>query len=222
MPPLPAAPSTAKIQLHGIMGTDTDVLNTFHCQFTGAPQVQDMNDWALAVSNAWNAHLADLVASDYTLSDVICTDLTSDIGAIGQNAQNYKGTATGNSVPAGVSLIMQFGISRRYRGGHPRQYIAGVASSSLQNENQWSATAISAWEAAYNLFMGAVKDFYTSNVTGTNIVNVSYVKGHTWTQDARGNWHRVPVYRDAPVFDIVGAYTVNPTVGSMRRRNEQP
>jgi hypothetical protein len=222
MPALPAASNVAKIQMVGSYGQDVNVLNTVHCKFTGSPQVSDCNNWALAVHNAWVSHMAPLISGSYTLNNVIVTDLTSSTGAVGSDVANAPGTGSASGVPAGVALVVRFEISRRYRGGHPRQYIAGVPSAEVTGENEWSSTYISTFEAAYLLFATSISGFSDTNVQGTQIVNLSYVDGHNWVQDSKGNWHRAPVYRTVPATDPVSAYIVNPVLGSMRRRNEQP
>lgn len=223
MPPLPAAADVVRIQLVGTYGTDANVLNNIHAKFTGAPAEADLNNLGVAVRAGWTAHLAQYIAPAYTLTNVICTDLTSSTGAEGQDVANSAGTdSTGTALPAGVALVMRYTINRRYRGGHPRQYICGMTSTQLADEDHWSTTTITNWEAAYTLFAAAITGYSSGNISNLIIVNLSYVDGHGWYQDAKDNWHRTPLYRTTPLTDVVQGYIVNPIVGSMRRRLQQP
>lgn len=219
MPALPFVTDVAKIQLHQTYGDDASIVNSFHCKFTGSATESLLNGWAVAITTAWKAHLQTWFVSDLVLNGVYITDLSSDLGATGSDIENNAGTNTATmGTPANTAMVMQFQINRRYRGGHPRQYICGIPPNNLQNEDHWLPASIDAWEAAYTLFMTAVVAGAESPLVGQNIVNVSYVDGHTWYQDARGNWHKQMTYRATPQVDVVNGYTVNPIVGTQRRR----
>jgi hypothetical protein len=222
LPALPNVPNVAKIQLRSTLGDDTNIQNTFHASFTGSPTPADANAWALAVVNSWVSEIAPLVTSAFVLNDCIVTDLTSATGAVGSDIANHAGTNAAASTPAAVAMVIRYEISRRYRGGHPRVYLAGLPFSDVTGENQWTTASINSMEAAWTLFMTAASAYSSSNVQAKAIVNVSYVDGHTWAQDSRGNWHREPVYRSSPITDIVTSYIVNPVCASQRRRNLQP
>jgi prepilin-type processing-associated H-X9-DG protein len=219
---LPVVPNVVKIQLRGTLGDDTNIQNTLHCSFTGSPTVADCNNWALAVSNAWVSDLAPYISLSYVLNDVIVTDLTSSTSSVGSDIANHAGTNSASSSPAGVAMVIRMEISRRYRGGHPRLYLAGIPYTDIVSENQWSAATINNIEAGFTLFTTAIQAFSSSTVQGKSIVNVSYVDGHTWVQESNGNWIRKPVYRAQGITDVVSSYIVNPVCASQRRRNLQP
>lgn len=221
MPALPAVANIAKIQLHHTYGTDSNVVNTFHCRFTGSTTEASLNAWALAINTAWSAHLAPLITSLCTLNTVAIEDLTSNVSATGSDITNSPGLGTAGGVPAQVCLVMSFQINRRYRGGHPRQYIAGLTPAELQDEDHWTTATINNWEAAYTLFQQTVSQFSSGVTTATQIVSLSYVAGHTWEQDTRGNWHKMPIYRPSPLVDVVNGYIAQPLVGTIRRRAQK-
>lgn len=222
MPALPNVPNVAKIQFKGTYGNDVNVLNAVHCKFTGSPSIVDCNNWALAVTNSWVSNIAPLVVGAFVLNEVTVTDLTSATGSVGFDIANHAGTNAGTATAAGVAMVMKLQIARRYRGGHPRVYIAGLPTADVTSENLWTTATINTWEAAWQLLMTATQAFSSAGVQATAICNVSYVSGHTWVQDSKGNWHREPVYRTSPLTDNVQAYVVNPIVASQRRRNQQP
>lgn len=222
MPALPAVPNVAKVQLKGTYGDDVNVLNAVHCKFSGSPSEVDCNNWALAITNSWVSNIAPQVVPAYTLNEVSVTDLTSSTGSVGFDLANHSGTNAGTPTAAGVAMVMKQQIARRYRGGHPRVYLCGLPASAIISENLWSNTIIGVLEAAWQLFMTAVSSFTSGGVTAQQIVNVSYVSGHSWVQDSKGNWHREPVYRANPLVDNVQSFVVNPVVASQRRRNQQP
>lgn len=221
MPALPNVPNVARIQLHHTYGTDSNVVNSFHCRFSGTTSETSLNQWALAVNTAWTAHLAALLGNSLVLNSVEVTDLTSASSASGSDVQNSPGTGGSPTVPAQVCMVISYQINRRYRGGHPRQYIAGLLASELTDEDHWSALTVNNWEAAYELFATSVAAFSGGGTTASQIVNLSYVSGHTWEQDQRGNWHKIPVYRTSPTIDVVNGYIAQPIVGTQRRRAQK-
>jgi len=200
------------------MGTDANVVNRNYCRFTGAADETSLNNWALAVSNSWLTHIAPLLTTAITLNSVVIEDLGSASAATGSDIANHPGTAVPPSVPANVAMVISYQINRRYRGGKPRQYLAGMPAGNLQDEDHWSATTVNNVEAAYTLHQTTVAQFTGGNLTATSIVNVGYVSGHTWQQDQHGNWHRMPVYLANPHVDIVNGYIAKPVVGTQRRR----
>jgi hypothetical protein len=221
MPALPNVPNVARIQLHHTLGTDSNVVNSLHCRFSGTTSESSLNEWALAVNTAWVAHLAPELSPNLILNSVEITDLTSTSSATGSDIQNSPGTAATGSVPAQVAMIISYQINRRYRGGHPRQYLAGLPTGALQDEDHWLTSVINAWEAAYTLFATSVAAFSGSGTTASQIVSLSYVAGHTWEQDQRGNWHKIPTYRSSPLIDVVNGYIAQPIVGTQRRRAQK-
>lgn len=216
---LPAVPQVARIQLHQTYGSDSNVMNTFHAKFTGSPQEADLNAWAVAVKQSWVTHLSGMVMPSLILNGVVITDLSSSNGATGSDIENNAGgNVSSTGVPGNVAMVMRFQINRRYRGGHPRQYISGLPNADLEDEDHWSAATINNWDAGYTLFMAGVVNYVGTNVAGTQIVNVSYVSGHTWAQDQHSNWHKIPTYRASPQVDLVQGFVANGLIGTMRRR----
>lgn len=218
MPALPSVPNVASIVLRHTLGTDANIINRLHSRFTGVSTEAELNGWALGIANSWVTDLAPHFCTDLVLNEVVVTDLTSSSSATGSNISNHPGGNGTVGVPANGAMVMQFQINRRYKGGRPKQYLAGLAQNAMIDEDHWSTTIINSMEASYTLFAAAVGQFVSGALTGAGIVNVSYVAGHTWEQDQRGNWHRMPVYRPTPVLDVVNGYTVNPIIGSQRRR----
>lgn len=216
---LPAVPNVVRVQLHQTYGSDSNVMNTFHVKFTGAPQEADLNAFCVAVKTSWVTHMAPLLHQTLILNGVIATDLTSSNGATGSDIENNPGVVVGpNGVPGNVALVMRYQINRRYRGGHPRQYLSGVPQSAMSDEDHWSAQTISDFEAGYTLFASGVVNYAGTNFQGSQFVNVSYVSGHTWAQDQHQNWHKIPTYRASAQVDLVAGFIVNGTIGTMRRR----
>ena len=218
MPPLPTVSGVAKIRYHHTFGTDANVVNGNFCRFTGAADETSLNNWALAITNSWNTHLAPLLSNQIILNSVEIEDLGSASAATGSDVANHPGAVTTLAVPANVAMIISYQINRRYRGGKPRQYIAGLPNAGLEDEDHWLGSTINSWEAAYTLHQQTVAQFAGGNLTATAIVNVGYVSGHTWQQDQHGNWHRLPVYLANPHVDLVNGYIAKPVVGTQRRR----
>jgi len=218
MAALPAVPNVARIVYHHTLGTDSNVVNANHCRFTGTTDEASLNNWALAITNSWVTHIAPLVSSALVLNAVEVVDLTSNTAAEGSNVANHPGTGAVPAVPANVALVISYQINRRYRGGRPRQYMAGLSANELSDEDHWLTTTINSWEAAYELHQTTVAQFSGGSVTASAIVNVGYYSNHTWEQDQHGNWHKIPTLLSSPHVDVVNGYIAQPIVGTQRRR----
>lgn len=217
MTALPPVANTAKIQLHHTYGTDANVVNSFHCVFSGTSTETTMNAWAAWIGNHWGTDVASILSAQITLNSVLVQDLTSSSGAVGQATVNTAGTGAAGA-PANVAMVVRYIIARRYRGGRPHVSLAGLPATDLIDEDHWAPAVVTSAQTAWSTFMGHVASYTGGGLTSSEIVNVSYYQNHTWQQDQHGNWHKLLTLRPSPVIDQVTGYTVRPTIGSQRKR----
>lgn len=202
--PLPPVDHVMKIEFLQLMA-GAPVVNVFHAAFTGDPTPLDMTAFCSLFAGYWNASFEPLQNAVQALQAVKATDLTSDIASSASLVAIQAGAASpSQALPNGTALVVSHHISRRYRGGHPRTYFAGLSAADMLSAREWTAGTVSAWQAAWNSFSSSLMGATTGGINITEIGSVSY---------RSGNARRV-----APVFDQFVGSAVQPRVCSQRRR----
>lgn len=222
MPPLPPVNKVIRVILTQLFGEDTNVQNRLYIAYQGsAPSPAQLNSYAVTIAGFWNSNLAAQFQAGLTLKRVDLEDLTSALGNIGSTTVNFSGTDTGVTLPGGMALVLQQKITRRYRGGHPRLYFAGISNAHLLTDQTWNSTYTAGFITAWNNFVTNVNANPPTGVGPTQFVNVSYFQGFTNVTFPSGRTRPVPSRRVTPLQDLIINYSVNPKVASQRRRNLQ-
>lgn len=223
MPPLPPVASVAKTTFKMGMVENVDILNRMYWQFNIAGEMSEAQATAIAAGCAasWSTNLASYINNGASLTEVEVIDLTSSTGAVGIWTGGDPGTHTSPALPAGTALVVSFPIARRYRGGHPRWYQAGLCEDQLQNSQAWTATFLSNFGPAFNAFtQGIVNAFNAHGSTLTTQCNVSYYEGFTNVLYPSGRYRAVPKLRSVPTIDTIGSAQPRSGIASQRRRNQ--
>jgi hypothetical protein len=222
MPALPSVPSVIKVVTGVSDQSDLKSLNRFFIKYFGASPTQaQIATFAAAIVAAWTGNLRTLYDTASVLEFVTAEDLTSSTAAVGSSTAAVAGTRAGNTLGAGTATVVQQQIARRYRGGHPRQYLSSGVQADLQTRQAWTAAYLTAAEAAWLNYVAAI---FASGWAGAGSlvqVNVSYYNGFTNVTFPSGRTRPVPKLRLTPVVDIIGSYSINPKLASQRRRNLQ-
>lgn len=220
MPPLPPAGNVIRVQLQHKKDADLNILDRLYFAYTGSPPAaSDLNTYCTSVAAAWNTSLKPEASPDITLTEVIAEDLSSSSGAVGADTVAIVGTRSGGIMAAQTAVLVNFQLSRRYRGGKPRVYLPYGSQTDLSNGQQWGNTFTSAFHTAFTTFLAAISTATVGPATLTGQVSVSYYKDFTSVQDPiTMRWRNIPTPRATPVVDGVSSFTVNPSLGSQRRR----
>jgi hypothetical protein len=225
VPPLPVVPGVLRYQFQHKLGTDTDVLNSLYMYNNDPPVYTDETLLAAATGAAtgWSSHIMALLSSSLTLTKVTVTDLGGS-GLYSELGEATPGSVSGAYLGAASSLIVKFGIARRYRGGKPKVFLAGAPQAALTDNQDWDVTITAAMLAAWTLMLATVSAAMPVGGGDTTVlsqVNVSYYSGFTNHLELSGRYRAVPTLRAAPLIDPITTWSINPKVGSQRRRNEQ-
>lgn len=217
---LPAVPATIRVQLKWTFGVDLDVLCRFYVEYSGtAPTTAQLNTMATAVATAWNSDLAPQTCNQATLTEVILEDLTSSTSAVGSATVTHVGSNGNWSGTLASAMLINFLVSRRYRGGKPRMYHPPMASSSLTNPDQWGSTNLAAFQTGWNSFLTAVLAAVWTGGGSLAQVSVSYYDGFTVFTGPTGRARNIPKLRTGgPVIDTVGSAVANARPANQRRR----
>lgn len=221
MPALPAVSDVLRIQFKWTSSADTDLLTRIYWQYSGtAPTNGQLATMASTLAANMNTDFAGYWHSDVTLTECIITDLSSATAATGSASVSHAGTLTGTELPAGVAMMVNFSVARRYRGGKPRIYLPFGSSSEMATTQTWSSTFVnnvtSEWGGLQANIATAV------NVWGSSVgqVNVSYYKGFAPFLEPSGRYRNISTLRTGgPVVDTITNATANTRFASQRRRN---
>lgn len=222
MPALPNVPKVLKIICTVKDSNDVRSLNRFFVQYTGAAPDNIMIDtFANSVAGAWTAHMQAEYDVLSALEQVEVIDLTSNVTPIGFVNPGTVGTRGGAPLSAAACAVIQMSILRRYRGGHPRQYLSAGVDADLSTRQQWHAAFQNELSNAYNSWVGAIIGAGWAGAGVLSPVNVSYFSGFTNHTYPSGRVRPVPTPRAVPVIDLITGIGVSLTLGSQRRRNLQ-
>lgn len=204
MPALPFVPGVAKLTVvQNLAGVS--VYNVLHAVGgNGAGYtVSELNTLASGLRTAWVTNVIPLQSGSVTLTDVIADDLSNDLGGRGLATGSNTGTASGTTLPANCATCWSWKITNRYRGGHPRTYIAGLTTTGITNANTLTTTHQTAHATAAAAVRTAVNAIATTG--GTWILGcVSYYKDNALRPD--------------PIFRAYTGVSVDSRIDSQRRR----
>lgn len=222
MPALPSPGKVVRVTLQFTDGSDTNILNRIYFSYTGSVSAADCTSINNKIDTGWGSSMATNITSNVQLISVTTSDLSSATGAEVTTTYTTAGSNAGTKLASGTAIVMQNKLARKYRGGHPRTYIAGMPEAALLNANTWvTATAnnaLSGWIQVLN----AVVSSPPADLGVVAQVNVSYYQGFSViTSPTTGRSRNVPKLRTTPVVDVVQSVGVNLKVGSQRRRNKQ-
>ena len=221
MPALPPAANVIRVTYKVTSGSDLDMVNRVFLLYSGtAPTTAQLNTFAAAASLAWSTTIANGYTTEKTLVLTTVEDLTSSTSAVGSNATAYSGLLGGSSLPLGTSVLLNFAIARRYRGGKPRSYFAFGSQADLDGDQTWLPSALTAFVGYFNSLVTALKAAPWAAATITEQVNVSYYSGFTNFTGPTGRERARSTPRvGAAVVDAITAVSGNPRYASQRRRN---
>lgn len=221
MPALPAVPKVVKISIKMALQADLDVLNHFFYQYTGTLSQADAQTWCNAINTAWGTDVQPSFVTEDSHVSTTLTDLTSATAPVATAAGSVSGSAASPGLAAGSAMVVSFHLARRYRGGHPRIYLAGLPAAALFTPQQWTAAEIAGITSDLTTFRAAVVSGTPAGAGSSSQVNVSYFQGFTNHTFPSGRTRPIPTLRATPLVDSVTGFTINPKVGSQRRRNTQ-
>lgn len=112
--------------------------------------VAELNVASLALRQAWQDHILDVLSVEYEALTVYARDLTSASGAVSEVGflPGSVGIVTGDSLPGNVAACITHRTGRAGRSFRGRTFIGGLAESSTLLNNltdAYATTLIDAW-----------------------------------------------------------------------------
>lgn len=205
--PLPDVASVCKIRLIGQFYGNPWV-NVMYAKFTGGPLTQATLDAvSTAIRTAWVANMAPRYITNSGLVSVEVTDLTTRTSLQSTDVVGGLGTDATAGGSAATAICISLVNGKRYRGGHPRQYLSGVNASAYTSGKTLSGTVITNYKNSFTAFI--------------NAINALTNGGTTWAVSSVGFYHKVngvQAYRVPPEVLPITGIKVHNRIDTQRRR----
>jgi hypothetical protein len=210
--PLPPVPNVLKAVVEGVTSFAKNWVTIFHFLYSGgAPSIAILEAFATGIGTEYALNFMPLAPPSTVMSGCELTDLSSDAMPSVFVANTTAGTSTADKLPANCATLISSHIARRYRGGHPRNYLYIGTDENLLNESEWNPSFVTTVNNAFSVFMGALLGSTSGGTTLTEHVNVSYFGGAPTVGG-------VSQRRAVPVVDNILTTNTSPMVASQRRR----
>jgi hypothetical protein len=195
--------------------------NRWYLSYTGsAPTGANCTTLAGDIESAWASNLAPLAASDFSLVEVDVLDIATNSGLSGQWTGSSGGSGGSPSLPVQTAAVVEFGISRRYRGGKPKMYLAPPNTGQALNNHQFTSSYVTSLSANSAAFFAQIEALSIGAMGTLKHVNLSYFHGFTNITNSSGRERAVPTYRATALHDNVTGYFGKQLMGSQRRRRQ--
>jgi hypothetical protein len=209
------------VEYHFDVGTDDFALVRHFVGYTGdPPSAAGCN----TLATHFMAQIVDFIVPQMNQASnsvkTVVTDLSSDLGATGEDASNVTGGLTNDPVGADTAFLVNGIQGRRYRGGKPRSYWPCGDSGVLLDPQHWTADFTATMQTA-------AEDVATGEGTGTAgdtattgpvcvsyygpplIVDISPVTGRARNRSTK---------RAVPIVTPITAVVASQVLASQRRR----
>jgi len=217
-PPLPAS-SVVRVRLDYTSPDGAKAGSRFYIGYSGStPTAANLDTLATDVAAAWQSHLANLVTTTWTLSEVDILDITTLTGATGNWTGSNPGLLSGTDLPYQVAQNIEFQIARRYRGGKPRMFVPPATQSQLQDGAHWTDAYVADMILQCGNFFSEIEGDTVGSMGSLSHVNVSYYSGYNNVPFPSGRTKVVPKYRATALVDTVTGYLAKKELSSQRRR----
>jgi hypothetical protein len=218
MPALPVVPNVLRADLHWSISSDVNARTSLFFEYSGtAPDGSACLSLATTIATAMGGW-GEYWDVDTTLLGCTVTDLSSVTGGVATHDVSVAGTRP-NPMSGATAVLVNYQISRRYRGGKPRSYLPWGDSGDIGNRQTWNATRVGLWGTALAEFFDTVIGSTAGGTTITQHVNVSYYSGFTVvTSPTTGRARNVPTLRSSPLVNTVSSFAVSAKIANQRRR----
>lgn len=160
---------------------------------------------------AWSDFITAMGSTQDFYTGSIVTDWSTSLGLTVDNTgyTPVAGSATGSSA-AQVAALLSLKEQDRYRGGHGRVYLPGLASNYLQTGNSLTSGLVTSLESVVSALKGAMLGIPSSNGGGYS--------QRIFHQKRQVVPHTTPPTYMTPYLSAISGTVVNTIVATQRRR----
>ena len=206
MPPLPPVQHILRTQFVWSCVYNQNIHSSFYWHLLTEPSnSSDLQAFAALCASKWGSTLNSSQPTDVTLSKITASHLGNPVFLDGVYTGSGAGNLTGQHlVTLETSVLVNYHIGRRYRGGKPRVYLPLGGGNSLSDGGHWQDVFVSQVQSQFTSFVNGVTSGAAGTIATDGLYNVSYYSGKE--------------LRPTPVIDQVLSWSVNKIPGSQRRR----
>ncbi len=215
-------PGVIRVQWGWKLGSDLNAQTRCFFSYTGtAPDDASCATIAGLIYTNGVTNLVPLLGTESSFSAVKVTDLTTTSSGVGEHLHDTTGTRSGSDTPAGAAVLMNIQISRRYRGGKPRVYWPFGTASDIDTPTNWLSGSVSAFLTGIATHLDYIIALTSTGTVFGPLVNISdYAGFNTVGPDLEGRFKYPPKLRSVAIApDVFTGVSINPRIGSQRRRN---
>jgi hypothetical protein len=223
MAALPFVPKVLKVVNKFLFNETTVGIVRVYEQYTGAPPlVSDLLTLGTLLGAGFNSDLAPVMSPNVSYDSVEITDLSSATSASAeQGFIAHVGTEAGAVIPAAACALMNYGISRRYRGGKPKSFVMFGTDADLLTDQEWETASLDGFLGSWVNFLNIIP---INPWPGAGIItqcNVSYYEGFTAVENPITHRYRnVPNVRVTPIVDLINEVSAPTLVHFQTRRGQ--
>jgi hypothetical protein len=223
MAQLPDAVGCIRLTFTFSQGANKRIMNRTFYHYAGtAPNIAELQQFVASAHSTYTSNVLPHMNEFLYLESVKGVDLSTPTAPEYEYALNKQGGSVGSAAAPGESIMINFHVNRRYRGGHPRWYQAGLDAQYIDQSGSLQAAFVSTFKGAFDTFLNNVASVAWSGAGQIQHVNVSYYKGFTNHTKPSGRVVQLPTPRATPTVDVIVGTSINPQVTSQRRRNLVP
>jgi hypothetical protein len=145
----------------------------------------------------WTTHIVPHLNNEYVAQPTEVTDLSSDTAFKGTFGTTAVSAVGGLPLPSNAAMCVSWKQQQRYRGGHPRSYIAGIPQGFLADARHFQAAVVTDYTAFF-------QTFYDTGLSGLNFYELRRTVNH--------------VVLPVPQRNFITGLSINARVDSQRRR----
>ena len=218
MPALPPVPNVLKASILWTISSDVNARTGLFFEYSGsAPSNSACQALAGDIFAAFSVNNGDW-DHDTTMIGCEVVDLSSSSGGVGIHSASQPGTLS-SPISGASSVLANYLLARRYRGGRPRSYWPFGDSSVVGNRQTWEATFIEGVTTHLNAAFAATIGSTSGGTTINQHANVSYYNGsRVVISPTTGRARNVPILRSSPVVDTIVGFQVSTRIANQRKR----
>jgi hypothetical protein len=163
---LPLVPGAVQLKFTGSLFNIHAWNNFLHLHYNGtSAPAGDLNNAATVAGNAYATNFMPHLSISNSLTQCTAIDLANRDGTVGLHPVNQVG-GDGDTVPsaASVAVVVSWVVQYRWRGGHPRIYLAGVPGAHVLNGSQLETTWRNGLITAARAFLNTINTIQINGV----------------------------------------------------------
>lgn len=166
----------------------------------------DLATLLTAVRGVWFNRLAGQMVPTCSMNEVKGVWIIPGGGEIvGSNTTAAPGSAAGPALPnLATCAVVNWRIDQYYRGGKPRTYLPGLASSFTTDFVHLTTAQLAAYQTAAGGFLQDMNALTAGAITNVKLGTVSFVQKKDW--------------RNPPVFFPYNGSSIRSVLGTQRKR----